>query len=156
MLNQTKKYFWSHTLRTESNYGWKFPNFSQTLSLSAFIREWQLVAIGVTWPFRIMWHQLEDDSWDVQAGVPVQSRPLSLEEENQVGQQNPPKEAWEFQTLLILFDIGTVFLFSFVLCIELRPSTSVRGISVHIPSTGLNNVSCNIQQDCHRVALIWS
>ncbi len=51
----------------------KFPNFWQ--NLSTFVRGWQLVAVGVTWPFWIMWHQLEDDSWEVQAGVPVQSRP---------------------------------------------------------------------------------
>ncbi len=40
----------------------KFPNFWQ--NLFAFIRGWPLVAVGVTWPFWIMWHQLEDDSWD--------------------------------------------------------------------------------------------
>ncbi len=50
----------------------KFLNFQQ--NLSAFVRGWQLVTVGATWPFWIMWHQLEDDSWDVQAGVPVQSR----------------------------------------------------------------------------------
>ncbi len=33
------------------------------------------MAVGVTWPFWIMWHQLEYDSWDVQASVPVQFRP---------------------------------------------------------------------------------
>ncbi len=56
----------------------KFPNFRQ--NLSAFVRGWQLVAVqGVTWPFWIMWHQLEDDSSAVQAGVPVQSRPLLVD-----------------------------------------------------------------------------
>ncbi len=54
----------------------KFPNFRQNLSAFVHVvRGWQLVAVGVTWPFWIMWHQLEDDSWDVQAGVPVQPRP---------------------------------------------------------------------------------
>ncbi len=40
----------------------KFPNFRQ--NLSAFVRGWQQVAVGVTGPSWIMWHQLEDDSWD--------------------------------------------------------------------------------------------
>ncbi len=28
-------------------------------NISAFIKGWQLLAVGVTWPFWIMWHQLE-------------------------------------------------------------------------------------------------
>ncbi len=51
----------------------KFPNFRQ--NLSAFVSGWKVVDVGVTWLFWIMWHQLQDDSWDVQAGVPVESRP---------------------------------------------------------------------------------
>ncbi len=49
-------------LHTELNYGGKkFPNFQQ--NLSAFVRGWQLVAVGghpptgVTWSRRVMWHQ---------------------------------------------------------------------------------------------------
>ena len=56
----------------------KFPNFQQ--NVFAFVRGWQLVVIGATWPFWIMWHKLEVDSWDVQAGVPVQfSLPLMVD-----------------------------------------------------------------------------
>ncbi len=29
---------------------------------------WQLVAVSVTWPFWTMCPQLEDESWDVEAG----------------------------------------------------------------------------------------
>ncbi len=54
------------------------PEFSAESLCLCHVRQgpsWQLVAVGVTWPLWIMWHELEDDSWDVQAGVPVQSRP---------------------------------------------------------------------------------
>ena len=72
-----KHNFWWNILHTEWKLWWKkFPNFWQ--NLSAFVRGWQLVAVGVTWPFWIMWHQLVGDSWGVQAGVPVQSRPPSV------------------------------------------------------------------------------
>ncbi len=65
-----KHNFWWNTLHTESDYGGRVPEFSAE-SLCAFVRGWQLVTVSVTWPFWIMRHQLEDDSWDM-------SRPVSL------------------------------------------------------------------------------
>ncbi len=61
--NTCIKHFQSsnHTFCSQSQFMVeKFLNFWH--NLSAFIRGWQLVPIGVTWPFWIMWHQLEDDS----------------------------------------------------------------------------------------------
>ncbi len=43
-----KHNFWWNILHTQSNYGGKVPEFSAK-SLSASVRGWQLVAIGVTW-----------------------------------------------------------------------------------------------------------
>ncbi len=57
--NNNNNNFWWNILHTESNYGGKSSRHFQQ-NLSAFIRGWQLVAVGVTWPFWIMWHQLEE------------------------------------------------------------------------------------------------
>ncbi len=74
----------------------KFLNFRQ--NLSAFGRGWQLVAVGVTWPFWIMWHQLEyrPQVQPERGQDNGQGRPC-VQEENQGGHQNPLKEAWTEQ-----------------------------------------------------------
>ncbi len=59
-----------------------------------------VVAVGVTWP------QLEDDSWDVQAGVPVQSRPSLVDSDGLL--DSPPGHVVFLVQYLGLFQAALV------------------------------------------------
>ncbi len=57
------------------DYSWKRRLY---IGIACIGRYWYIVCIP------IIWHQLEDDSWDVQAGVPVQSRPPLVDSDGQL------------------------------------------------------------------------